>query len=63
MTLYQWLEVIDEMLLDSTGSTSVNSGIQGWEVLYESGYEPSKAIELIGSDVNHEVDHSIGEWE
>jgi len=31
--------------------------------LYESGYEPSKAIELIGSDVNHEVDHSIGEWE
>ena len=62
MTLYQWLEVIDEMLLDSTGSTSVNSGIQGWEVLYESGYEPSEAVQMIGSDVNHEVDHSIGEW-
>jgi len=60
MTLYQWLEVIDEMLLDSTGSTSVNSGIQGWEVLYESGYEPSKAIELIGSDSNE--DSSMGEW-
>ena len=62
MTLYQWLEVIDEMLLDSTGSTRVNSGIQGWEVLYESGYEPSEAVQMIGSDVNHEVDHSIGEW-
>tara|TARA_R110002020_G_scaffold427031_2_gene636385 strand:- start:342 stop:533 length:192 start_codon:yes stop_codon:yes gene_type:complete len=63
MTLYQWLEVIDEMLLDSTGSTSVNSDLQGWEVLYDSGYSPGKAVQMIGSDVSHDVDFSTGEWQ